>query len=376
MIQWIWENQDWPQFTWRSDEILALLSEARLIQGKMLGIMQSFNEKSRERQNLQALMDEMITTSAIEGSIIDRDSVRSSIYHRLGIENAGLNGKPDRYVEGLLDILLDATENNAEVLDVNRLCRWHAGLFPTGYSGIHKILVAQLRGEGEMKIVSGRGNKIKLHYIAPPRKILKTELGRFLKWFNTSSLKNTDGIVRAAIAHLWFEKLHPFDDGNGRLGRAIIDLALAQDEKLSTRFYSLSSAIMQKRKGYYEILDKVSAGSMDVTEWVKWFLQCFISAIEKTLENVSLTLKRTQFWDIHEKTSLNERQKKVLNKMLDPGVEGFIGGMTTRKYQGITKISRATAYRELNDLVEKNCLKPLQEKGRSSAYELIWPGIS
>lgn len=373
MSHWIWEDKNWPKFDWDAKAIQPLLSQARLAQGRLLGILRSFSEQVCEQLSAKALMDEMITTSAIEGEIVDRDSVRSSIYHRLGIGNSGVSGKVDRYVEGLLDVLLDATEHYKQPLDLERMFSWHAALFPTGYSGIQKILIGQLRGEGDMKIVSGRGSKVMIHYVAPPHEKLESELKIFLKWFNVSSLKEkVDGLVRAGIAHLWFEKIHPFDDGNGRIGRAIIDMALAQDENLSMRFYSISSAIMDQRKGYYRVLDEVSKGGMDITVWLVWFLNCFIKAIETAEVNVQLAMLKSKFWQMHETTVLNERQKKVLNKMLDLGVGGFVGGMTTRKYMSITKVSRATAYRELNDLVEKKCIKPLDKKGRSSAYEIIW----
>lgn len=375
MPQWIWKHKEWPNFTWDVAEIQPLLSKARLVQGKLLGVMKSFSHESREELNLKVLTEEMLTTSAIEGSIIDRDSVRSSIYHRLGIEHAGTRATPDRYVEGLLDVMLDATENHEHALTLDRLCRWQAALFPTGYSGIQKIIVGQLRGAGEMKIISGRGKRQSVHYLAPPHEQLENDIQEFLNWFNHASRKkdHTDGIIRAAIAHIWFERIHPFDDGNGRVSRAIIDMALAQDEDLPTRFYSISSAIMSDRKGYYHVLDNVTKGDLNVTVWVKWFLHCFMNAIESTFSNIELALKKSQFWQHHADTSLNERQKKVLNKMLEKGEGNFDGGMTTRKYGHMTKVSRATAYRELADLVSKKSLKSLDKKGRSAGYEILWP---
>lgn len=372
MTHWIWKHPNWPVFQWNHDKIQPLLSEARMQQGKLLGLLQTFHGDLQEHLNLQAMVEEMITTSAIEGAIIDRENVLSSICLRLGIHQSGIKAKPDRYVEGLLDIMLDATDNYQQPLDVNRLCRWHAALFPTGYSGISKILVGQLRGDGDMEIISGLGHKLKIHYLAPPHHRLEDELQIFLKWFNHESIASVDGIVRAAIAHLWFEKIHPFDDGNGRIGRAIIDLALAQDEQLSTRFYSLSSIIMEQRKSYYDILETVSKGDMNVTQWVEWFIQCFIDAINLALNGINLTIQKTKFWHAHEATPLNERQRKVLNKMLEKGPGEYLGGMTTRKYQAITGASRATAYRELMGLVTKGCLIPLKSKGRSSAYDIIW----
>lgn len=372
MTQWIWQRPEWPNFIWDETKTTPKLAEARLVQGRLLGLAQGFNQSIRDELSSQALTDEMITTSAIEGETLDRDSVRSSIAYRLGLKTAGIDAKPDRYVEGLLDIMLDATGNYQESLTLERLKGWQAALFPTGYSGIQKINVGELREEGEMQIISGRPGKTKVHFVAPPCEGLKKELDGFIKWFNKkiNHKHSLDGIIRSAIAHLWFEILHPFDDGNGRIGRAIIDMALAQDEKCAVRFFSLSKQIMSERKGYYAILEKTTKGNLDITCWLVWFLDCYQNAIITSLNDIDNITEKSKFWQRHSQTNLNDRQRKVLNKLLDAGKKGFVGGMTTRKYVSICKVSRATAYRELIDLVEKDCLKPLSKKGRSAAYEI------
>lgn len=371
MPHWIWQHSDWPDFVWDKSALSTYLTSARHQQGKLLGIIRVINEDTSTQLDVKTLTEQAIDTSAIEGEHLNRDSVRSSIANRLGLEQAGISTQPDRYIEGLLDMLLDATANYSKPLSLERLCGWHAALFPTGYSGIQKITVAALRKPGPMKIVSGRPGKEKIHYEAPPADALKKNIKTFLKWFNGHN--EIDGLVRAGVAHLWFELLHPFDDGNGRIGRAIIDLALAQDEKLSSRYYSLSSAIMRDRKNYYAKLEEACRGELDITPWLIWFLSCLEQAVTAAIETIDDINLKSQFWETHAKTPLNERQIKVLNRLLEEGRMGFEGGMTTRKYVGITKTSRATAYRELHDLVEKNCLRPIEAKGRSAAYEIKWP---
>ncbi len=371
MHQWIWQHKDWPNFYWDEKEISSYLASARLTQGKLLGIIQTIHQKTVEQMDAIVLTEQAIGTSAIEGEILNRDSVRSSIANRLGLKQAGISGAPDRYVEGLLDMLLDATENYQQPLTLERLFGWHAALFPTGYSGIQKIAVASLRQAGPMQIVSGRPGKTKVHYEAPPQKSVKKEMDAFLIWLNAKS--DMDGLLRAGMAHLWFELIHPFDDGNGRIGRAIIDLALAQDEQQPTRYYSLSSAIMQDRKNYYANLEKICRGDTDITTWLVWFLTCIKSSIHHAIEIVNDINLKSRFWEKHATTILNTRQTKILNRLLDAGKDKFIGGMTTRKYCQLTKTSRATAYRELSDLVQKKCLKAIAKKGRSAAYEINWP---
>lgn len=370
MTQWIWQQADWPRFFWEERLILTELSRARLVQGKLLGRMQSLNADASQKLVSSVLTEQAIDTSAIEGEHLNRDSVRSSIADRLGFERAGVQQSPDRYVDGLVDMLLDASKNYSEPLSLERLFGWHAALFPIGYSGIKKITVAQLRQFDPMQIVSGQPHKLKVHYEAPPAKLLKKQITDFLTWFNSNN--KDDGLLHAGIAHLWFELLHPFDDGNGRIGRAIIDLALARDEQRNLRAYSLSSAIMQDRKNYYASLEKICCGDLDITAWLMWFLKCLQQAIINSNQLIDNVVKKSRFWEYHANTVLNDRQIKVLNRLLDAGEEGFSGGMTTRKYSALTKTSRATAYRELADLVDKNCLRSIVSKGRSAAYQIQW----
>lgn len=373
MTHWIWSNKDWPKFTWDAKELSPHLSSARLAQGRLLGIIQAINDEVSDEMDVIILAEQAIDTSAIEGEHLNRDSVRSSIAKRLGLKKAGLNTQPDRYIEGLLEMLLDATQNYSESLTLDRLYGWHAALFPTGYSGMRKITVGSLREPGPMQIVSGRPDKSTVHYEAPPAEGIKNEMNLFLSWFNDNVA--IDGLLRAGLAHLWFELLHPFEDGNGRVGRAIIDLALAQDEKLKSRYYSLSSAIMNNRKNYYANLEKSCRGDMDITPWLVWFLACFKDAINNSINMIDDISYKSHFWERHARTEINTRQAKVLNRLLNEGRDGFIVGMTTRKYMQLTRTSRATAYRELSDLVDKKCLRPIAKKGRSAAYEIDWSAI-
>lgn len=371
MNHWIWQSKDWPNFYWDECQLASRIANVRLTQGKLLGITQTIQHETAKEMDAIMLAEQALETSAIEGEYLNRDSVRSSIANRLGLKNAGIQTPPDRYIEGLLDMLLDATECYKKNLSLTRLQGWHAALFPTGYSGIQKIFVGKLREIDDMQIVSGRPEKRKIHYEAPPSDFVKEDITHFLNWFNH---KNTmDGLIRAGIAHLWFELLHPFDDGNGRVGRAIIDLALAQDEKNSVRYYSLSSAMMKDRKNYYKNLESACRGSMDITEWLTWFLECIESSITHSLQVIESIQLKSRFWESHINTQLTQRQKKVLNRLLNAGKDNFVGGMTNRKYTQLTKTSRATAYRELKDLLDKKCLKAISEQGRSAAYEIVWP---
>jgi Fic family protein len=370
MTHWIWSHKNWPQFTWNAQELSLHLSRARLAQGRLLGIIQTIHTEVSEQVDAIVLGEQAMDTSAIEGERLNRDSVRSSITNRLGLEKAGISASSDRYIEGLLDMLLDVTQNHQTPLTLERLYGWHAALFPTGYSGMHKVAVGSLRQPGPMQIVSGRPGREKVHYEAPPAEGVEQELRSFLVWFNEG--KETDGLLRAGISHLWFELLHPFEDGNGRVGRAIIDLALSQDEQLGSRYYSLSSAIMKDRKKYYASLEKTCRGDLDITPWLIWFLGCFEDSIHGAIELIDGISCKSRFWERHATTEINTRQMKVLNRLLNAGKDGFVGHMTTRKYMQLTKTSRATAYRELSDLVNKSCLKPTADKGRSAAYEVDW----
>lgn len=371
MTHWIWEEAGFPNFIFNNQSVSVSLGKARQRQGQLLALINAIDSDNSTQLAYDVLSEEMIATSAIEGEVLNRDSVRSSIANRLNIETGGISHKQDRHIEGLLDIMLDATLNYSQPLTLERLCSWHAALFPIGYSGIKKIDVATLRGNEQMKIISGYPGKEKVHYIAPPGEALPKQVNDFLEWFNADESKQqTDGLLRAAITHLWFEILHPFDDGNGRIGRALIELVLAEDEQNEKRYYSLSKKILKQRKDYYRVLESTSRGTIDITEWIIWFLDCFISAIDDSIDLIDVVLEKMRFWQAHIETPLNERQRKVLNRMLQDGIRGFEGGITTKKYMHITKTSRATAYRELHDLVKKKCLSKLPAKGRSSAYEI------
>jgi Fic family protein len=369
MSNWIWKHVNWPDFHWDDQMISPHLAQARLAQGKLLGTIHLLDQETLEQIDFATLTSQAINTAAIEGEHLNRDSVRSSIARRLGIEHAGLDKPADRKIEGLLDMLLDATGNYQQALSLKRLYGWHAALFPTGYSGIEKIIVGALRQADDMQIISGRPGKEKVHYEAPPAKEVLPGMKKLLNWFNDKN--NIDGLVKAAIAHLWFELLHPFEDGNGRLGRALIDLALAQDEKLNIRYYSLSSAIMHDRKNYYAQLETSCKGDLDISRWIIWFLNCFEKAVNSSLQTISNTRLKSQFWNKHATTVLNERQIKALNRLLDEGTAGFTGNLTTKKYANLTKTSRATAYRELHDLLQKNCLCAVGQ-GRSAGYQIQW----
>ncbi len=371
MVGWVWQHKKWPEFTWDEGALSELLLAARGLQGQMIGVVHVINTEAMDELSLSVLTDEAVDTSAIEGEILNRDSVRSSLASRLGLNNSGLQVPSNRYVEGVLDMLLDATRNYTTPLTLERLLGWQASLFPTGYSGIHKIVVGELRQTDDMRIVSGRPGKETIHYHAPPAKLAQKGIQQLLQWFNQPS---DDGILRAAITHIWFELLHPFEDGNGRVGRALTDLALAQDEQLDQRYYSMSSAIMKDRKNYYAELTKACQGDGDITSWLKWFIGCFQQAIQNTLDLIDDITMKSQFWQWHAMTELNHKQIKVLNKLLDAGKEGYEGGMTTRKYMAITRVSRATAYRDLSNLVQKGCLKQTDARGRSVSYQIDWGG--
>ena len=362
--KYIWQSPKWPQFTWNDSKILPLLSQARKRQGALLA---RASELGLDLQ-VQILTDEAQKTSAIEGEKLEAASLRSSIAKRLGIPNAGIPSK-DRNIQGLIEMLIDATQNFKNPLTDIRIKGWQAGLFPTGYSGIHQIVTGSWRTSNEpMQVVSGQMGKAKVHYEAPPATQLKKEMTSFIKWFN--SKQKIDGLIRAAVAHFWFVTIHPFDDGNGRIARAISDLALAQDEDIAKRCYSLSSQISHDRNAYYKILETSQKGSVEITDWIIWFLETYTKALSSSEAIVEKTLLINSFWKIHAQTDLNPRQKKVLQKILEFEPDGFQGGMTNMKYVSINRVSSATAKRDLRDLEEKGILKRNDQKGRSLSYSL------
>ncbi|MFH1416583.1 MAG: Fic family protein [Elusimicrobiota bacterium] len=371
-MSYIWESKAWPDFKWQNDRLINILSRARLMQGKLLSKISALGLDHNQESRSVILVEEMIKTAAIEGVRLDKEAVRSSVARRLGLPTAGLK-QPDRNAEGLIDMILDATVNYNKVLTLNRIKSWQAALFPTGYSGLTKINVGKWRSKDPMQVVSGPMTKGKVHYEAPPSNKVQSEMTLFLDWWKKK--KDLDGLLRAGITHIHFVSIHPFEDGNGRIARALTDMALAQDENLDKRYYSLSSRIMAERKEYYDILEKSQKGSLDITDWLQWFLECFIHAIEDSKEAILKVMQKSLFWQKHAQTIFNKNQQKVINRLLDAGEDSFKGGLSTRKYVGMTKVSRATAYRDISDLVEKKVLKQNKTKGRNVSYELIFPSV-
>ena len=369
-LKYIWQKKNWTQFSWSPETLLPLLGQARQRQGEILGRVRTLGLGLTQEAQAEVLIEETIKTSAIEGQILDRDSVRSSVARHLGLAEAGLP-PAERHVDGMVEVLLDATQKHDQPLTIKRLKGWQAALFPTGYSGLHKIHVGQWR-TGDMQVISGAIGREKVHFEGPPAGRVNEESKNFLNWWE-KNLAETEGFLRAGLAHFWFVTIHPFDDGNGRIARALTDMALAQDEKLPQRFYSLSSQIMEERNDYYDVLEKSQKGSSDVTAWLEWFLGCLIRSMDRSQHLVAKVLAKAEFWQRNSQTSMSERQRKVVNRLLDAGKGEFKGGLTTRKYVSMTKTSRATAFREIDDLVEKNVLvKDPDSKGRSVRYDLNW----
>lgn len=366
---YIWQNSNWPNFTYDLSDYQSILQEIRYQQGLLDGICKGLSEEHLLEMQSETLALDAVTTSEIEGEILSRDSVRSSIFKKLGIAYEAQD-RSTVQTDGLIDILIDASRNAPKLFDENRLFSWHAALFPTGYSGMHKINVASYRGEEPMQVVSGRIGKEKVHYIAPPRDGVENEMQQFFDFLAKHNHEN--GYVKAAISHLWFVIIHPMDDGNGRIARALSDMMLSRAEENSIRLYSMSSAINDTRRGYYEVLEQTTTGDMDITAWIGWFLKTVLQAqknAHKTIENV---LAKTKYWQKHLHTELNSRQIKMLNRLLDAGVEGFEGGMNARKYASLCDCSRVTASRDLSDLLEKKCIVNRGAGGRSTSYDIAW----
>ena len=362
MAKYIYQSESWPQFTWNEREIQVVLGNVRHLQGKLAGKMSVLGFSEKEETMLSTLTLDVVKSSEIEGEQLNYEQVRSSIARRLGIEYAGMVYS-DRNVEGVVEMMLDATQKHNQPLDEERLFGWQSALFPTGRSGMHKIETGQYR-TGEMQVVSGPMGREKIHFHAPSPNVVKTEMDEFLIWFNNNT--KIDLVLKAAIAHFWFIIIHPFDDGNGRIARAISDLLLARADDSSQRFYSLSSQILVERKVYYEILQKLQHSSGDITEWLLWFLNCLYKAIASTEDTIQNILYKAEFWDKNKDTILNSRQRMMLNKQFD----GFIGKLNTSKWAKITKCSQDTALRDIQDLIEKSILAKSEDGGRSTSYEL------
>jgi Fic family protein len=364
MAVYIYQLPNWPRFTWRQDQIAALLAGVRHRQGRLLGKMESLGFNLQAEASLQTLTLDVLKSSEIEGELLDAEQVRSSIARWLGMDIAGLVAA-DRHVEGIVEMMLDATQQYQQALSEDRLFGWHAALFPTGRSGMHKIVVGAWRdnkNDDPMQVVSGAMGKEKVHFEAPEADRLSTEMNQFITWFNEDS--SMDAVMKAAIAHLWFVTIHPFDDGNGRIARAVADMQLARADGTQQRFYSMSAQIRKERKEYYDILETTQKSSLDITRWLIWFLQCLDRAIAATDETLSGVLRKAKFWEKHVGTPLNDRQRTMLNKLLD----GFEGKLNTSKWAKITKTSQDTALRDIQDLVAKHILMQEAGGGRSTSY--------
>lgn len=372
MRTYLWQKDDWTRrLRWDTSRILPLLSTVRRAQGHLLGRAESLGIELGIEVHADNLVLDALKTSAVEGEVLDPEGVRSSVARHLGIPSAGRAHAP-RHVDGLVEMLLDATSRAEEALTAERLHDWHAALFPTGRSGIQRITVADWRqGTEPMRVVSGLPGKTTVHFEAPPSNQVPGEVERFLAWWRGES-EPEDGVLRAAMAHLWFVTIHPYDDGNGRITRAITDLALTRDEGTGTRLYSMSAQIEADRAGYYGHLERAQRGDGEITDWVVWFLDTLRAAIADAEVRLDRVLARARFWQTHGGIALNERQTKVVRRMLEAGPGGFEGGMSTRKYASLTRTSRATAQRELADLVAKGLLVQMDGGGRSTAYQLVW----
>ncbi|GAB7025309.1 Fic family protein [Geotalea toluenoxydans] len=367
MNYYIWQHKKWPRLTWDSERLIVPLGECRLRQGRLFSKVAGLGFNLDPQAQAEILVEETLKTSAIEGELLDARSVRSSVARRLGLPSAGM--PVDRRIDDLVAVLLDATLNFDQPLTRDRLWGWQAALFPSGYSGMHRIKVGGWReGAEPMRVISGPVGRETIHFQAPPSDRLELEMKHLLSWWDESNGR-VEGIIRAAVVHFWFVTIHPFDDGNGRIARALTDMALAQDDKQRVRYYSLSAQIMAEREGYYDILERSQKGGCDITGWLEWFLACFARALERSDEILNGVFSKSAFWRLHAQDSLTERQKKVINRMLDEGPGGFEGGMTTQKYASMAHCSRATAFRELDQLSQLGILQRVGQ-GRGVRYEL------
>lgn len=352
--QWIWQQPDWPKFVFDMKVLAPVLSGARSAQGRILGKAQALGLANLGPALADIWVEEADATARIEGEKLDLTAVRSSVARRLGMASVGMTS---RTVEGLIDLMEDATQHWREPLTVERLCGWQAALFPTGFAGITRVNSGALRTHvTPMQVVGGPIGREQVHFEAPPARRIPHELDRFLDWFQSSRDSPVDGLFRAGTAHLWFETLHPFEDGNGRVGRAIIDLALAQDAHLDQRLYSVSRRFAEHRNDYYSELAAATRGDLDITRWLTWFVRQFEGACRASEAVIDLSLAKARFWLEHAQAPLNERQRKAVNRILDAGPGGFEGGMSTNKYGHLARVSRATAYRDLEELVRYGLL--------------------
>ncbi len=362
-----WQAPDWPHWRYDLSALAEPMAQVSRAQGLLLGRLADVGLGLRDKASLAALTDDVLKTSEIEGEHLNVASVRSSIARRLGVDIGSL-APVDRHVEGVVEMVLDATIRHGAPLTPNRLFAWHAALFPTGYSGLTKITTGAWRNDalGPMQVVSGPMNRQRVHFEAPPADRLTTELSVFLRWLNDPA-PSDPALIRAGLGHLWFVTLHPFDDGNGRIARAVGDLLLARADGSPQRFYSLSAQIQRERKAYYDILERTQKGSMDVTEWLRWFLDMLSQALGQAHGVLDAVLFKARFWQGLQGATLNERQVKVLNRLLD----GFEGKLTTSKWAALANCSSDSALRDINDLVERGILQRTAAGGRSTSYDLM-----
>jgi len=366
---YIHEKDNWTEFTWNEKLISKELAETRNLQGRLLGKMESLGFDQQDEAVLNTLTLEIVKSSEIEGEILDLEQVRSSVAKRLGIELAGAI-ESERHIDGIVEMMLDATQRYDLPITKERLFGWHSLLFPTGWSNMYKITVADWRKDstGPMQVVSGAMGKEKVHFEAPNSERIDSEIETLIDWIESEN--EIDPVLKSAIAHLWFITIHPFEDGNGRITRALTEMLLARSDRSVKRFYSMSSQIRIQRKQYYEILEKTQKGTSEITDWILWFLECLKNSFESTSELLSKILIKAEFWKINSKTILNKRQQKMLNKLLD----GFEGKLTTSKWGKICKCSQDTALRDIQDLIKKDILEKEKSGGRSTNYELKLPG--
>ena len=365
MARYIHEQPDWPKFRWNAAALEAVLADVRYRQGLLLGKMEALGFDAQRETGLEALSSTIVQSSAIEGESLDYGQVRSSVARSLGIEDAAIPPS-DRYIEGIVEITIDATENYSAPLTKERLFGWHAALFPTGYSGLRKIDVAKWRSEDSdpMQVVSGSGARERVHFEAPPARALPEEAEAFLSWFD--SPRDGDPLLRAGIAHLYFVTLHPFSDGNGRIARVIADMGLARAENRARRFYSLSSSIKRERSAYYSVLEAAQRGTMDVTHWLGWFVACVGKAIDAAEETLKLVMQKSSVWNAANERGINARQRVVLTRLL----AGFEGKLTSARYAKLAKCSQDTALRDIDELIRFGILERGDAGGRSTSYRL------
>jgi len=366
--RFIWQQDDWPHWRFDRQRLAQALAQAHQAQGRLLGRLQGLGVGLREQATLQVLTEDVLKTSEIEGETLNPDAVRSSLARRLGVDIGGL-APADRNVEGVVDMVLDAIRYHERELTAEQLFGWHAALFPTGYSGLTKIRVGAWRDDalGPMQVVSGPLGRQRVHYEAPPAHLLAAEMSDFLRWFNDD--QPTDAVIKAGLAHLWLVTLHPFDDGNGRIARTVGDLALARAERSTQRFYSVSAQIQRERRDYYDCLERTQKGTLEVTDWLEWFVGCLLRAISGAEEILAAVLAKAGFWQRWAGTPMNERQIKLLNRLLD----GFFGKLTSGKWAAIARCSSDTALRDIQVLVQRGVLTKSGAGGRSTHYTLAPP---